>query len=142
VIDRGKYAPADGLAKGAYVLADCSADELKLILIATGSEVHIALGACEVLRRDGCGVRVVSMPSWELFEAQSDEYRDAVLPKEVTARIAVEAGATLGWERYVDCHGRIIGINRFGASAPGEANRKKFGFTVANVVAQAKELLQ
>jgi transketolase len=141
VIDRKKYAAADGLSRGAYVLANSDNGNPTLILMASGSEVHAALGAYEQLRKGGVLVRVVSFPSWELFEEQSADYRDTVLPRNVSARVAIEAAATVGWERYVGRRGRIIGIDRFGASAPGEVNQKKFGFTVDNVVARAKELL-
>jgi transketolase len=142
VIDRAKYATADGVERGAYVLADCEGHHPKLILMASGSEVHVALGAYEKLSEVGEAVRVVSFPSWEVFEAQPDDYRDAVLPPDVAARIAVEAGATLGWERYVGSRGCVIGIDRFGASAPGKVNQDKFGFTVGNVLTHAKELLR
>jgi transketolase len=141
VIDRGKYAAVGGAAKGAYILADCADGDPELILIASGSEVHVALGTYEKLRDSGRRVRVVSMPCWELFEAQPAAYRAKVLPPQVKARIAVEAGATLGWERYAGDQGRVVGIDHFGASAPGEVNREKFGFTVEHITALAKELL-
>ena len=142
VIDRTKYASADGVERGAYVLADSAGRKPRLILMASGSEVHLALAAYEELRESGQAVRLVSFPSWELFEAQPIDYRESVFPPSVTARIAVEAAATLGWERYVGTQGCVIGIDRFGASAPGGVNQEKFGFTVANVVARAKELLR
>jgi transketolase len=141
VIDRTACAGAEGVAHGAYILADCPQGEPQLVLMASGSEVHVALGAFEKLTADGVRVRVLSFPSWELFQGQLTEYRKRVLPPGVTARIAIEAGATLGWERYVGQSGRVIGIDRFGASAPGDVNQKKFGFTVDHVVAQARELL-
>jgi transketolase len=141
VIDRTACAGAEGVAHGAYILADCPQGEPQLVLMASGSEVHVALGAFEKLTSDGVRVRVLSFPSWELFQGQLTEYRKRVLPPGVTARIAIEAGATLGWERYVGQSGRVIGIDRFGASAPGDVNQKKFGFTVDHVVAQARELL-
>ncbi len=141
VIDRKKYAPVEGLRKGAYILADAPHGNPEIILIATGSEVHLALDAYEQLAADGIRARVVSMPSWELFENQSDEYRAEVLPSDVTRRMAVEAGVTHGWEKYVGRCGRIVGIDRFGASAPGGTNLKNFGFTVENVLSKAREIL-
>jgi transketolase len=114
-----------------------------IILMGTGSEVQHTVRAAETLRQDDdVNVRVVSMPSWELFEAQSESYRREVLPPDVTARVAVEAGATLGWERYVGNEGATIGIDRFGASAPGETNMEKFGFTSENVVRAARQTLE
>ncbi len=140
-LDRTEYASAEGLHRGAYVLSDDDGTP-DVILIGTGSEVQHAVAAAETLRaEDGVHVRVVSMPSWELFEAQSDDYRHEVLPPEVTARVAIEAGVAQGWERYVGTGGSIIGIDRFGASAPGATNMEKFGFTPANVVGHARELL-
>ncbi len=140
IIDRSKYAAAEGVQRGAYVLADCEGRP-ELILMASGSEVHAALGAYEKLREAGKAVRVVSFPSWELFEEQPEEYQNSVFPQDVTARIAVEAASALGWERYVGRRGRVIGIDHFGASAPGEVNQEKFGFTADNVLAQATEML-
>jgi transketolase len=139
-IDRAKYAPATGLARGAYVLADAQAAP-ELVLIGTGSEVTLCLEAYERLKADGVRARVVSMPSWELFDAQDEAYRSSVLPPSVTARLAVEAGIEQGWEKYLGPGGRFIGMKSFGASAPGGALFAHFGFTVANVVKQAKELL-
>ena len=141
VIDRQKYKSASELAMGAYVIADCSSCMPEIILIATGSEVHIALAAYEKLNAEYVDVRVVSMPSWELFERQPKEYRDAVLPPEVKKRVAIEAGATHGWHKYVGLDGEIVGVDRFGASAPGEMVLEKFGFTTENVINKAKELL-
>ena len=143
VLDRGDaLAPADGLQRGAYVLDD-DAGTPDVILMATGSEVQHIVAAADVLREeDGVNVRVVSMPSWELFEAQPDEYRETVFPPEVTARVAVEAASPHGWERYVGRDGAIIGIDRFGASAPGETNMQRFGFTPENVVAHARTVLE
>ena len=109
--------------------------------MASGSEVGLILEAAQVLRSEGVKVRVVSMPSWELFAAQPRAYRDSVLPPAVTKRLAVEAGVTLGWERYVGAEGRVVGLNRFGASAPGSVLFEKFGFTVENVLTQARGLL-
>ncbi|HEX7071863.1 MAG TPA: transketolase [Rhodothermales bacterium] len=139
-LDRTKFAPASGLRRGAYVLRD-SQGTPDLILIGTGSELHIALEAADTLAAEGVAVRVVSMPSWELFEEQSEEYRQSVFPPSVTRRVAVEAGITQGWERYVGLQGRIVGIDRFGASAPYEVLYEKFGFTPAHVVEKARELL-
>jgi transketolase len=140
-LDRAEYASAEGLHRGAYVLSDDDGTP-DIILMGTGSEVQHAVAAAETLRaEDGVNVRVVSMPSWELFEAQSDDYRTEVLPPEVTARVAIEAGVAQGWERYVGTSGSVIGIDRFGASAPGATNMEKFGFTPANVVGHARELL-
>ncbi|MBI5671077.1 MAG: transketolase [Chloroflexi bacterium] len=128
-----------GVAKGGYVLADCNGTP-QVILIGTGSEVHIAHEAYQRLMAEGIQTRLVSLPSWELFEAQSQEYRDSVLPPEVTARVGIEAGVTLGWERYVGCNGVMIGVNRFGASAPYERIYQEYGLTSEAVVQAAKEL--
>ncbi len=141
IIDRGKYAAAEGLARGAYVLADAPGKPVELILIASGSEVAPALEAFEKLSAEGIGVRLVSLPSWDLFAKQSRSYRDEVLPPEVTARLAVEAAAPFGWERYVGTKGEVIGMNRFGASAPYKALAEHFGFNAANIVEHARRLL-
>jgi len=138
-LDRGKYASADGVAKGAYVLADSDAPQV--ILIATGSEVSLAVGAYERLKQEGIAARVVSMPSWFRYELQSDAYKESVLPKAVTARLAVEMGGEIGWDRYVGLAGKTITMSTFGASAPLAKLQDKFGFTVDNVVKQAKSLL-
>lgn len=127
--------------KGAYVLADMGEGEPKLILMASGSEVSLIYEAAARLTADGLCVRVVSFPSWELFDAQDEAYRRAVLPEHVRARLAVEAGIGLGWERYVGAAGRILSLERFGASAPGKVLFEKFGFTVENIIAQAREIL-
>ena len=141
-LDRSRYASAAGLRRGAYVLDAGEGDgDPSLILIATGSEVHLVVEAAERLRADGIAVRCVSMPSWELFDAQSPRYRDSVLPPSVKARLAVEAGAPQGWCRYVGDAGDVIGVTTFGASAPGATNLEKYGFTVDNVVARARALL-
>lgn len=132
---------ADGVRRGAYVLTDAESGTPDAILIATGSEVSLALEAKERLAAEGIAVRVVSMPSWELFEAQPEEYRRAVLPPEVTARVAVEAAHPMGWERYVGDRGAVIGIDRFGASAPGSRVMKEYGFTADNVAATVKRVL-
>ncbi len=141
-LDRGKYAPASGLAQGAYVLADAPGAKPEVILIASGSEVSLAVQAHERLLAEGIGSRVVSMPSWDIFEHQPQEYQKSVLPPEVTARVAVEQASTFGWERYVGPKGRVIGMHTFGASAPLKELQKKFGFEPDQVVAVAKELLQ
>ena len=140
-LDRSTLASAAGTAKGAYVLADCATGLPKLILIATGSEVSIALEAHNQLIRDGVASRVVSMPCWDLFQAQPQSYKDTVLPPGVKARVSVEAGSTLGWERYVGLEGAIIGLNRFGASAPGEIVMRELGFTPEHIVKVAKSIL-
>lgn len=140
IIDRTEYASADGLAKGAYILAD-SDQKPEIILIATGSEVSITLEAGKELLKKGIQSRVVSMPSWELFEKTSQEYKDKVLLPDVTSRIAVEAGISMGWERYVTSAGETVGIARFGASAPGGTLLEKFGFTSENIVQKAIDLL-
>lgn len=133
---------AEGVSKGAYVLADAPSGKPQLILIATGSEVSLVMQAREALLAKGIEARVVSMPSWNLFESQSQAYRDAVLPPEVKARLAVEMGSPFGWERYAGDGGKVLGINQFGASAPGDRIMKEFGFTVENVVAEAEKLLK
>jgi transketolase len=132
-LDRTKYAPASGLTQGAYVLSDCEGTP-ELILIGTGSEVSLCLEASEKLKAEGLKVRVVSMPSWELFEQQDESYRDSVLPPSVRARVAVEQAEVFGWERWVGLRGSVIGMRSFGASAPLKALQQKFGFTVDNVV--------
>src|SRR5271166_3382315 len=140
ILDRSKLAPAAGTAKGAYVLAD-SAGPPKLILIATGSEVSVALEAHNQLTREGVASRVVSIPCWDLFDAQPQSYKDSVLPPAVKARVSVEAASKLGWERYVGLDGAIIGLNRFGASAPGEIVMRELGFTPEHIVKVAKSVL-
>jgi transketolase len=139
-LDRSRYAAASGVAYGAYVLAD-AVGPLQLILIATGSELGTAVQAYETLRTEGIGCRVVSMPSWDLFEQQSAAYRESVLPSSVTARLAIEQGSTLGWERYIGPKGRVIGMHTFGASAPLKALQSKFGFDPASILAVAREML-
>ncbi len=168
IIDREKYASAEGVARGAYILADAkpqrsepkmvvvsSREELQkaidafsalpvhepeVILIASGSEVSVALEAFEKLTAEGIAARVVSMPSWDLFERQPQEYRDYVFPPRVTARLAIEAAAPFGWERYVGPQGEVIGMNRYGASAPYKVLAEKFGFTAANIVKRVHEM--
>lgn len=139
-LDRSKYASASGLSRGAYTLFDSHGDP-EIILIGTGSEVQHILAAAESLQEEGVNARAVSMPSWELFEKQSDAYREEVLPKAVTRRIAVEAGAAFGWERYVGRDGAVIGLDRFGSSAPGDVNMERLGFTAENVLKAARRLL-
>jgi len=140
-LDRTRYASASGVARGAYVLADAPGGKPEVILIASGSELSLAVETHEQLRAEGVRSRVVSMPSWELFDHQPQEYRDSVLPPEVTARVAVEQGSTLGWERYVGPRGHVIGMTTFGASAPLKELQKKFGFEPDRVTAVAKSLL-
>ncbi len=142
VIDRMQYASAAGLAKGAYVLADAGGPVPSVILIATGSEVSIALEAHQRLTEEGIHSRVVSMPSWELFDAQPQHYRDWVLPPTVRARVSIEAASPFGWERYVGTDGAIIGVDRYGVSAPGPTVMQHFGFTPERVVDTAKALLR
>jgi transketolase len=140
-LDRKQYAPASGLARGAYVLADSPNGNPEVILIASGSELILAVHAHEQLLTEGIRSRVVSMPSWEIFESQTRKYRNSVLPADVTARIAIEQASTFGWERYVGLSGRIIGMETFGASAPLKELQRKFGFEPDRVVLLAKELL-
>ena len=137
-LDRSKYAPASGLAKGAYVLAGDPDETPDVILIATGSEVALAIAAYEQLVDEGINARVVSMPSWELFDRQTDEYRDSVLPPEVTGRVVIEQASSFGWDRWAGSTGEIIAMSTFGASAPLKALQSKFGFTPEAVVAAAK----
>jgi transketolase len=139
--DRRKYTSAAGVARGAYVMADAASGAPEIILIASGSEVALVVEAHEVLAAQGVRSRVVSMPSWDIFEHQPQSYRDSVLPPHVTARIAVEQGSTLGWERYVGIDGRVIGMKTFGASAPLKELQRKFGFEPERIVAAATELL-
>jgi transketolase len=140
-LDRAKYAAASGVARGAYVLAEAVGGEPELILIATGSEVSLAIAAHELLGAGGIRSRVVSMPSWDLFEQQTQEYRESVLPPAVTARIALEQASTFGWERYVGSRGKVLGMETFGASAPLKELNRHFGFEPEHVVAMAKQLL-
>jgi transketolase len=137
-LDRTKYAPASGVAKGAYVLADAPGGKPDVILMGTGSELSLCVEAYEKLKAEGIKARVVSMPCWEIFEQQDAAYKESVLPSDVTARVSVEMAATLGWERYVGTKGRMIGMHRFGASAPIKDLLKYFGFTVDKVVAEAR----
>jgi transketolase len=141
-IDRSKYAPASGLGRGAYVLADAQGGQPDVLLLATGSEVVLCLEAYEQLKGEGVRARVVSMPSWELFDDQPQEYRDRVLPPDVTARVSVEQASTFGWAKYVGASGQTIGMRSFGASAPLKDLLKRFGFTPGHIVAAAKQQLQ
>jgi len=140
-IDRTKYAPAELAKRGAYILADAPGGKPRVILLATGSEVSVILAAHEKMIAEGIEARVVSMPSWEIFEEQPAEYREVVLPSSIGARVAVEAASPFGWSRYTGDRGIMIGISTFGASAPSEVNMEKFGFTPNNVIAAAKSLL-
>ena len=141
-LDRTKFAPAAGLARGAYVLAQNAGTPPDVLLLATGSEVSLCVAAFEQLSKDGIQARVISMPSWELFEKQDQAYRDSVLPQAVRARVSVEMASTFGWSRYVGLSGHSIGMHSFGASAPFPALQKHFGFTVEHIVAAAKEQIQ
>jgi len=139
-LDRARYASASGLAKGAYVLADSGSGDPEVLLLASGSEVSLCIVAFEQLEREGIRARVVSMPSWELFEDQDRDYRDSVLPPLIAARVSVEQASTLGWDRYVGPRGVQIGMHTFGASAPLKELQTKFGFTPERIVTAAKEL--
>ena len=141
-LDRAQFAAADGLRRGGYILADAPSGKPELILIATGSEVALVVAAREKLLARNITVRIVSLPSWALFDAQSQEYRDAVLPPSISARLAVEAGVSQGWHRYVGDRGDVLGVERFGASAPGNVMLREYGFTADNVCARALALLR
>jgi transketolase len=140
-LDRSRFASAEGLRRGAYVL-EPGGERPDLLLLATGSEVHVAVEAAALLRAKGIGARVVSMPCWRLFEEQPADYRDAVLPPGVRARLAVETGVPLGWHRWVGLEGDVVGLDRFGASAPGERVMRELGFTAAHVAARAERLVR
>jgi transketolase len=140
-LDRTKYAPAAGVARGAYVLADAEGGKPQVILIGAGSELSICVDAYEKLKQEGVRTRVVSMPSWDLFEHQSDDYKEEVLPPEVKARVAIEQASTFGWSRYVGPTGKVIGMQTFGASAPLKDLLKKFGFSREHVVEAAREAI-
>ena len=139
--DRTKYAPASGLARGGYIMADPPEGKPEVILIGTGSEVQLCIQAYETLTKEGIKARVVSLPSWDLFDKQDEAYRDSVLPKDVTARVSVEQASTFGWERYVGPAGKMIGMHTFGASAPLKSLLTKFGFTPEKVTEAAREVL-
>jgi transketolase len=140
IIDRKKYASADNVEHGAYILNNKLRNP-NFIIIATGSELALALGSLPALEKAGINARIVSMPSWELFEAQSPTYKDRVLPPNITARLAIEAGVTAGWYKYVGAKGGVIGLDRFGASAPGKIVMDKLGFNVKNVLKQVKTII-
>jgi transketolase len=140
-LDRTRYAPASGLAKGGYILADSAGGKPEILFLATGSEVALAIHVYEKLTAEGVRARVVSMPSWELFEAQPSQYRDTVIPPDVTARISIEQGSTMGWALYHGSGGRAIGMRTFGASAPLKELQKKFGFTPDSLLGAARELI-
>jgi transketolase len=140
-LDRSIYTPASELNCGAYVLADIGDKDPELILMASGSEVALIVAAGERLAAEGVNVRLVSFPSWELFASESPEYRESVLPPEIPLRIAVEAGVSLGWERWVGERGVIIALNRYGASAPGKTIFEHFGFTADAIIEKALSLL-
>jgi transketolase len=140
-LDRNKYASAAGMARGAYVLADPPAGSPEVIIIASGSEVSLAVAAYEQLKGENIRARVVSMPSWDIFDEQSQEYRDSVLPPRVAARVAVEQASTFGWERYVGQHGRVVGMHTFGASAPLKELQRKYGFEPDRLVEVVKQVL-
>ena len=141
IIDQDKYAKATNVDKGAYILSDCE-NEPQVILMGTGSEVHLLLEAQEKLKQESINARVVSFPSWEIFDQQSKEYKESVFPKNIRSRLAVEAGSPIGWCKYVTDDGDVLGITKFGESAPGDEVIKEYGFTVENVVAKAKALLK
>ncbi len=141
IIDQDKYAKASELEKGAYILSDCDG-EPQLILMGTGSEVHLLLEAQEKLKAESIHARVVSFPSWELFDKQNEEYKQKVFPKNVRKRLAVEAGSPIGWHKYVTDEGDVIGVTKFGESAPGDVVMKEYGFSLENVIAKAKALLK
>ena len=141
VIDQDKYTKASALEKGAYILSDCEG-EPQLILMGTGSEVHLLLEAQKKLQQESINVRVVSFPCWELFDKQNETYKQNIFPKHIRKRLAVEAGSPIGWCKYVTDEGDVIGITQFGESAPGKEIMKEYGFSVANVIAKAKALLQ
>jgi transketolase len=139
--DRSKYASAAGVARGAYILADASDGKPEVILMGTGSEVQLCVDAFERLKAEGVKARVVSMPSWDLFEHQDEEYRTQVLPPDVQARVAVEQASTLGWSQYTGMQGIVLGMHTFGASAPLKELQKKFGFSPDKVVEAARTVI-
>jgi transketolase len=141
-LDRSRYAPASGLSRGAYILADAQDHNPDVLLLATGSEVSLCIAAYEQLKSEGIKARVISMPSWEVFENQSQEYRDRVLPPGILARVAVEEASPFGWERYTGFDGRILGVNSFGLSAPAKIVAQCFGFEPSHVVAAAREQIE
>ena len=140
-LDRAKFAPASGLDRGAYVLADTDGPP-DVILMATGSEISLCIQAREKLEGEGLKARVVSMPSWDLFERQDDAYRESVIPRDVRARVAVEMASPIGWDRYAGLDGKILAMNHFGASAPATALAAKFGFSADKIAEAAREQVQ
>ena len=140
-LDRTKYGSATGVSKGAYVLAEATDGKPDVLLFASGSEVYLCVEAYEKLKAEGIKARVVSMPSWEIFEQQTPEYRDSVIPTNVLARVSVEQASSFGWTRFVGMTGERIGMKKFGASAPLKELQKKFGFTVEAIVDAAKKQL-
>jgi transketolase len=141
-LDRSRYAAAAELKRGAYILAEASNGRPEIVLIATGSEVDLIVEAQRELEKQNIQARLVSMPSWELFDAQTEEYRGSVFPPSIRTRLAVEAGATQGWHRYVGDYGDVIGLDHFGASAPASVLMREYGFTVENVCKRALALLK
>ncbi|HDT11637.1 MAG TPA: transketolase, partial [bacterium] len=139
VIDRYKYAAADEALKGAYVISD--SENADIILIATGSEVHIALEAAEKLETEGMKIKVVNMFSMEIFEKQSGQYKESVLPRSITKRVVIEAGSSFGWDKYAGNNGIIMGVDRFGESAPGGTVLDKFGYNVENIIKTVKGIV-
>jgi transketolase len=140
--DRTRYGSASGLSRGAYILADPAQGKPAVILIGTGSEVALCVDAFEQLEREGFPARVVSMPSWELFEQQDQEYRDRILPPDITARVSAEMGSVIGWDRYVGATGAKVGMYTFGSSAPLKDLLTKFGFTTEKVLAAARDQIE
>ena len=139
-LDREKYAPASGVARGGYILSEASGGKPQIILLSTGSEVPICLAAQQQLETEGIRTRVVSMPCFELFDEQDSAYRNEVLPPDIQARVAVEAGARQSWDRYLGCEGRFVGMSSYGASAPYQALYKHFGITAEHVADEARAL--
>jgi transketolase len=142
IIDQSRFSSPEGLLRGGYVLAQSPQGTPQVLILATGSEVHVALAAYENLIRQGVAVRLVSMPSWEVFEAQDPDYRKEVLPAGVKARVSIEAGVSMGWERYVGSEGKVISVDRFGASAPGNVVLEKFGLTAQTIIAAVSEMIE
>jgi transketolase len=140
-LDRTRYAPAAGVAKGAYILGDADNGKPEVILMATGSELYLCVNAYEDLKKQGIKARVVSMPSWDIFERQDEAYRREVLPPDVKARVSVEQASTFGWSQYVGPTGVVIGMHTFGASAPLKELQKKFGFSPDKIIEAAREAI-
>jgi transketolase len=142
IFDRSRFASAEGVARGAYTMADADNGKPQVILIASGSEVQLCVSVYETLRTQGIGARVVSMPSWDLFEKQDQTYRDSVLPPSIKARVTVEQGSTFGWDRYAGCSGAMIGMHTFGSSAPLKDLLAKFGFVADKVLEAALQQME